>query len=455
MTRKTARKPLPFVIDQSDQPKSAESPADDPHRRQNFAAMALHQVIFRVAWIFKTESVIMPAFLDMIADSGAIRGMLPLLNRFGQSLAPLLLSDRMASSPLKSRWLLQSTICMSLPFIFLAAATWWFRDGLPDWFTWLYLTTYTVFFCLHGINETGFSTVQGKLIPVAWRGRLAGISSTFGSLLAVTMAWWLLGNWLQQGGALTFTKIFGFVGCVMMSSSIAVLMLRESPDDHPHGQTRAKRQHFREAVSRVRSDRTLRGLCIIAMLFVFSQLLFPHYQRLGLSLPNATPVLLMNWVVAQHLGAALFSSVSGRLADRVGTRAALRFLTASAAIAPLLALGLAKWASTAWFSVAFFWIGLVPVTFRMQINYALEIVPRSQHPAYISTMTLAMAIPFLLSPVIGAMIQELGFTIPFVIIAIIVGIAAIRTWTMPEPRHPDFVTGWQSDAINADVPNQK
>ena len=440
--------------DQLDQPKTAESPATDAYRQRNFAAMALHQVIFRIAWIFKTESVIMPAFLDMIADSGAVRGMLPLLNRFGQSLAPLLLSDRMASSQLKTRWLIQSTICMSLPFIFLSVTTWWLSDGLPEWFTWLYLATYTVFFCLHGINEMGFSTVQGKLIPVEWRGRLAGVSSTFGSLLAVTMAWWLLGHWLQQGGAITFAKIFGFVGCVMMSSSIAALMLRETPDDLPHSQTRIRRHHFKEAVSRVRCDATLRGLCIIAMLFVFSQLLFPHYQRLGLSLPNATPILLMNWVVAQHLGAALFSSVSGRLADRAGTRAALRFLTASAAIAPLLALALARWAPPAWFSIAFFWIGLVPVTFRMQVNYALEIVPRSQHPAYISTMTLAMAIPFLLSPLVGAMIHELGFTIPFLMIGGIVGIAAIRTWTMPEPRHPDFVTGWQSETVDTRRQNQ-
>ena len=439
--------------DESDPTDAAVPPNKDPQRKRNFAAMAMHQVVFRIAWIFKTESVIMPAFLDMIADSGMIRGMLPLLNRFGQSLAPLVLSDRMASSKLKSRWLLRSTISMSMPFLFLAAATWWFRSELRSWFTWLYLAAYTIFFCLHGINETSYSTVQGKLIPVEWRGRLAGVSSTGGSLLAVSLAWWLLGQWLLQGGAVTFAKIFLFVGVVMMSSSVAVLLLRESPDNRSHGQARMKRQHFREAVSRIRMDKTLRGLCIIAALFVFSQLLFPHYQRLGMELPDARPVLLMNWVVAQHLGAALFSSISGRLADKIGTRAALRFLTASAAVAPLLALGLARWAPTQWFALAFFWIGLVPVTFRMQVNYALEIVPRSQHPAYISTMTLSMALPFLLSPAIGAMVQTLGFTIPFVIVSFIVGAAAIRTWTMPEPRHPDFVSGWQAPSVPGSRPN--
>jgi hypothetical protein len=48
-------------------------------------ALLVHQSLFRVAWIFKTESVIMPAFLDSISESGLIRGALPLLNRTGQS----------------------------------------------------------------------------------------------------------------------------------------------------------------------------------------------------------------------------------------------------------------------------------------------------------------------------------------------------------------------------------
>ncbi|MCA9036145.1 MAG: MFS transporter [Planctomycetaceae bacterium] len=434
----TSTSPTPEAAD-----KNNASPGNTPDvlaQRRNFVALVLHQIVFRVAWIFKTESVIMPAFLDMIADSGFIRGLLPLLNRFGQSIAPLLRSEQIATSQMKSKLLLRSTISMSLPFICLGSAVWFYREGLPWWFTWFFLAAYTTFFCLHGINETSFSTVQGKLIPVNWRGRLAGASSTLGSLTAVSLAWMLMGRWLQTEDATAYAKIFLFVGLVMFSSSAAILLMKESPDET--GRPRLRRAHFREAAARVRDDKTLRGLCVIAILFVFSQILFPHYQSLGMKLPNARPVFFMHWVVAQHLGAALFSSISGRMADRFGTRSALRFLTASAAIAPLLALTLARVAPVHWFALTFFWIGLVPVTFRMQVNYTLEIVPRSQHPAYISTMTLAMAIPFLLSPVIGAMVQQLGFTIPFVLVAAIVSVAALKTWTMPEPRHPDFVTGW-------------
>ncbi|MFY9252333.1 MAG: hypothetical protein WAO83_02680, partial [Fuerstiella sp.] len=56
--------------------------------KRNILSLVLHQILFRTAWIFKTESVIIPAFLDSITEAGWVRGMLPPLNRFGQSVAP-------------------------------------------------------------------------------------------------------------------------------------------------------------------------------------------------------------------------------------------------------------------------------------------------------------------------------------------------------------------------------
>jgi MFS family permease len=178
----------------------------------------------------------------------------------------------------------------------------------------------------------------------------------------------------------------------------------------------------------------LRRLCLIAVLFIFSQIIFPHYQRLGLSLPGASARNLMVWVVVQHIGASAFSSVSGILADRFGTRAALRLLIGCAVLSPLLALGLSRFADAKWYWITFAWIGLVPVTLRMLVNYAIEITERSQHPAYISTLNLCMAVPFLAAPLVGGCVQWFGFSGPFLAVSLIIATAAILTWTMPEPR---------------------
>ena len=126
----------------------------------------------------------------------------------------------------------------------------------------------------------------------------------------------------------------------MMCAGVSAQLLREPRDDVSPTSNPVPIRPFRDAWQRLRDDRRLRRLCLTAVLFIFSQIIFPHYQALGASLPNYTPACLMDWVIAQHIGASIFSGVSGMLADRFGTRSALRLLMACAVLAPLLALGL-------------------------------------------------------------------------------------------------------------------
>ena len=67
--------------------------SDAPRHRGAFSAYPISP-LFRTGRIFKTESVIIPAVLDSIAGAGWVRGMLPILNRSGYSILPLLLARR-------------------------------------------------------------------------------------------------------------------------------------------------------------------------------------------------------------------------------------------------------------------------------------------------------------------------------------------------------------------------
>jgi MFS family permease len=402
--------------------------------RWNFFALLLHQILFRIAWIFKTESVIMPAFLDTITESGIIRGALPLLNRAGQSIAPLMLSDRLTATSLKKKWLSRTTFLMGAPFLFLGMSIQLADAQLPAWYAIIFLIVYTLFFCMHGLNDTTYSTVLGKLIRPDRRGRLQAAASTLGTSLAITLALLLLSRWLKTEGQAPFENIFLFVGGAMMLAGISATAMKEIPDQNSIPAHRGVRKVFQDAWLLLRTDAVLRRLCTTAMLFIFSQILFPHYQWLGLSLPGASRTYLMDWVIAQHVGAAVFSSICGFLADRFGTRSALRLLISAAVFAPLIAVVLADIGKVDWYWITFLWIGLVPVTLRMQINYAIEIVARHHHPEYISTLNLCMAIPFLLSPLAGGFVSWFGHTGPFLGVSCLIAIAAMLTWTMKEPR---------------------
>ena len=172
----------------------------------------------------------MPAFLDTISESGLIRGALPLLNRAGQSLAPLLLAQQLSRTPLKKLWLSRTTFLMGAPFLFLSACIWLGNAQLPPAFAFVFLTAYVVFFCMHGINEMTASTVLGKLIAATQRGRLQAAASAIGTTAAVSLALLLLSRWLQPPGQAPFQQIFCFVGSVMMLAGISSRLLREPPD---------------------------------------------------------------------------------------------------------------------------------------------------------------------------------------------------------------------------------
>jgi MFS family permease len=403
----------------------------------NILALVLHQVLFRVAWIFKTESVMMPAFLDSITSSGWVRGLLPPLNRFGQSLAPLMLSDRLSRSSLKSSWMARTTFLMSLPFLGLGGIQLLLGDSQSPWRVLFFLSAYTTFFCLHGVNQAAFNTLQGKLIRPNHRGRLMALVGYIGSPVAVLLAWLLLKRWTDVQPPL-FAWIFLFTGAAFLAASLTVSRLRETPDPVVDKVAINVRRRFTDAWTALRTDRHLRRLGLFSGIFVFAQFLFPHYQRLGRMQPGYEGQMLMVWVIAQNLAAAFFSWISGRLADQRGTRCALRWLSFGAVFAPVLALALAAYGSAGWYWLTFFWLGLVPVTFRMQLNYALELTDRAQHPIYVSTVVLCMAVPIVLSPLVGECVERIGYVLPFCMIAVVLLFGWCMTLTMIEPRSQDL-----------------
>ena len=87
------------------------------------------------------------------------------------------------------------------------------------------------------------------------------------------------------------------------------------------------------------------------------------------------------------------------------------------------------------FWLTFFLLGLIPVTFKTLVNYTLEITEPSNHPRYISTLKVCMAIPFCLSPLVGLLIDLIGFEAVFGCITALTACGGMMTFRLSEPRH--------------------
>lgn len=428
--------------------KAALIAASEGH---NLLWLEIHQVFFRIAWIFKTESVVMPAFLNAVGGSAWMRGCLPILSRAGQSVPPLLYAATLRDLPYKKISLLSTTLLMGIPFLILAILWWTVVDPAapPSWLPWVFLGLYFLFFSTTGLNQLASGTVIGKLVQADHRGGLMAISGGLGTIGASAMAWWLLAPWLSlpdQG----FGQIFLFTAGGFVVAALLVLPVIEPPDD-PEATPASWTGRLLQSWDLLCTRPDFRTTVLVGMVFTTAQFVFPHYETLGRTTmgEDAAPAdsgwHLMFWIVVQNLGVGLFSYVLGTLADAQGNRLVLRITIFGVALTPLVALGLAS----GWFGPArdVYWItfallGLLPVSLRTLQNYTLELGPPSEHPRYVSTLSLCQALPLVLSPLIGWAVDALGFAAVLIATSLLMAVGGGLTLFLVEPREsPDRFAG--------------
>lgn len=411
-------------------------PAGSSMASRNFAMLALYQIILRTGWIFKTESIIMPAVVDYISGAGWIRGCLPLLNRFGHSVPPVLLARQVKLQPQKKWLVFGTTAMMSALFLLL---TWLFFMGFAErkaaWMPIAFLIIYAAFFVCIGLNQLAFTTLQGKLVVANQRGRLLLFSNTIGAASAVLCAFVLLSMWLNDSDA-RFDLIFGFSGVLFGAAAMTMLFLIEPKDSFQQAAAAHPLHYFADAYRVLVADRNFRLLALVASLFGVSFMLFPHYQSIGLQTMHLPTRSLMWWVIIQNIGTGLISIPIGSIADRHGNRLVLLLALLGIALAPLLAIGFLHSGSLGirLYSAVFVLVGMTPVVLRTLQNYTLEIADPENHAVYLSTLSLCMAGPMFLSPLAGYFIDQLGSEPVFLTIAGLIMTSWLLTFRLQEPR---------------------
>ena len=426
---------------------SATTPSAPPDPQQaadrlesrNILLLAIYQVMLRLAWVFKTESVVIPAFLHAISGQAWMQGWLPMLNRFGQSLPPLIYADHLRDMPLKKMSLVRTTALMGGLFLILAGLI-WLVPRREFWWPALFLSLYGLFFIATGLNTLGFNTIQGKLVRAQLRGRVMSRGGILGSVVAIIAAWLVLSDW--DGSHLSaFILPFTLTGIGMIIAALLAWVIAEPRDLPPP--TNENSQEFGliaqlgDAWRVIRADGNFRRLALCAMAFVSSQFLFPHYVPLAMEHLAPETTNLAIFLIVQNVGVGLFSVLLGTLADRFGNRTTLRVALATCALTPLLAAGFGYgWipGGDQWYWVTFFVLGMQPVTFRTLTNFTLELTTPDRHPRYLSTMTICLALPFLFSLPIGWLVGRLGYGVVFLTGSLIIGAACALTWFLPEPR---------------------
>ena len=315
-------------------------PAIESHQQRNLFLLAVHQIVFRLGWIFKTESVIMPAFLDQVAGAGWIRGCLPALSRLGQGIPPLFAANRVRAMRRKKRALAPLALLMGLPFLALSLTCFLDVGQKRAWTLALFLVLYFAFFVFYGLYLVSFGTVQGKLIRPTRRGYLILLSTFWGAIPATLVAIWLMPDWLNPSDP-KWASVFAFVGVCFFLSGLIAFWFFEPGDDAAERPTQEPGS-VADTLRVLRADANLRRLVLVAVLAGSGLMVIPHYQAWAGEQLGLSGVHLMLWVVTQNVAVAVFSLFIGPLADRRGYRFVLRPLIFGSAVAPAFAILLTR-----------------------------------------------------------------------------------------------------------------
>jgi hypothetical protein len=346
----------------------------------------------------------------------------------------VLAARRVKNLPTKQRAFMATTAAMTLCFLGLTSL--WLVPGAHDYASApvIFLALYGCFFAAIGVNQLAYNTIQGKLIRVTWRGRLLMIADFVGASTAMLCAIFLLRQWLHEDGA-DYAAIFGFTTGLFAIASAMSWFLIEQPDNH-HEPSRGVAYVFSAAWQTLREDANFRRLAMVSALFSTTLVLFPHYQAIARDRLGLGTTWLVWWVVAQNAGTALFSLLTGPIADSRGNRLVLRIVTLLIVAGPLAALAAIYWpaAGKAAFPLVFLFVGLTPIAQKTFNNYTLEISLPEHHPRYLSTLSLCMAVPIYASPLVSPLIAAVGFEAVYLGVVVLLLLGWLLSFGLTEPR---------------------
>lgn len=404
--------------------------------RRNFWTLSAYSVCERVAWVFKTETVIMPAFLDAVGGTATARGLLPILSRLGSSVPQYLLAPQLQGARRLGPVLALASFAQAVPWLLLSVFCW---SGSATGVTWIlgFLAAYAGFWIANGMVLLAQGLLQGKLVPASFRGRLLAVSNFLGCGAGIAAIFiWMIPTLRTADGASGFTSVFIATG-TFFTLSAAFCMFLSEPEAVREPSHAGWKDFLRSSLELLQSNADYRRLTVVITLHYMLLVLFPHFGSFGTQRLGLDAVDMSIWIIVQNVGTALGSAFWGPVADRRGNRLVLRLLLAWLAMAPLCAVLFAEIApgiGRGLYWIVFAILGFTPVSQRIYVNYLLELAPDNEHPQYLGTFHLWQCVPLVFSPLVGWLIDVTSYRVVFMLGSATVFCAAWLAGRLTEPR---------------------
>lgn len=417
--------------------------------KRNYAGHYVHGMLGLTGFRLVNAPTFVPAYLHMLSGSDVAVGLGLALQQFGGTISPIVgaahIEHRRHVLPVS---MLLGTL-MRVAILGLALSG-WFLHGRA------LLVSVMIFLFLLGLfsgpQGVAFQFLLGKMIPIAWRGRLQGWRNMTGGLIAAALSYfagkYLVGtNFWDNGYGATFLVAF-----VLTSLGLTAFRLLVREPEPPTLRPRVQvRERLRDVPKMLRDDPHFRWFMIARTFAIASRVAAPFYivyASTAVALTGPTIGLLS---FAYLIADTAMNLIWGHMADRLGFRscfvAALVFWIGATMILmgahalPILFL-------------AFFGLGAANSGYQMSAqNIVFEFGHRDDMAMRLAVSNTAESVMAALGPLLGGVIAaNLGYRAVFAVSIVFEAIAlALLLAFVEEPRKRRALLEAQKEAALAET----
>jgi MFS family permease len=400
--------------------------------KRNYAGHYVHGMLGLTGFRLVNAPTFVPAYLHMLSGSDVAVGLGLALQQLGGTISPIIgaahIEHRRHVLPVS---MLLGTL-MRVAILGLALSG-WFLHGRA------LLVSVMVFLFLLGLfsgpQGVAFQFLLGKMIPIAWRGRLQGWRNMTGGLIAAALSYfagkYLVGtNFWGNGYGATFLVAF-----VLTSLGLTAFRFLVREPEPPSLRSRVRvRERLRDVPKMLGADPHFRWFMIARTFAIASRVAAPFYivyASTAVALTGGTIGLLS---FAYLIADTAMNLIWGHMADRLGFRscflAALVFWIGATLVLmgahalPILFL-------------AFFGLGAANSGYQMSAqNIVFEFGHRDDMAMRLAVSNTAESVMAALGPLLGGVIAAtLGYRAVFATSIVFEAIAlALLLAFVEEPR---------------------
>jgi len=399
----------------------------------------LHGIFFNGGLAFSESTTVLPIFLNHLAKSKVLIGLLSsIISRvgsIGSVLPQLFAANKLENKTYKKPVLVIAIIIRALCWGFLALITYLFGKSHPLGIILALFFFLTLFSFMGGIAGIAFYDIWGKAIPSAMRGRFFGYRQLIGGILAIGAGFIvkeILGNKgipFPDNYAILFLLSFIFISI----SYLALGSVKESVEEvHKNSLTFGK--FLKKAFDIVKNDKNLRIFLWVQIFGGAIAFTLPFYVLYAKDVLSVRLEMVGIFLSAQMLGSVLSNVLWAYVSDFIGNKKVIQMSVFLSSLVPLIAL-LTPVHLSGLFILLFILLGF-SITGQTigNINFLLDIAPSKDRPAYVSLKGTLKA-PVLVFPLIGGVIiQHLSYRFLFMVTILALFAGFILSFQLNEPR---------------------